>query len=211
MKTVLVSAPLTFTCTYLAVVFHSEFTVSWALVIMGTSAIVLLLRYIACNHRISLLQALASFLSISCAILLVYFQYDMLQMPLGAKDDEEENQLRQFLWMFLPDVAIVFLGSFSVMSMIWIKQDYYESVPFKDQIVMNLKVLFLVGACFEVYRIVSEDLQVFELFGALLMAVMDKGRQRETVIHVSLLAGIAITACLILMCNLLDKPTFSAK
>lgn len=54
-------------------------------------------------------------------------------------------------------MAIVFLGSFSVMSMIWIKQDFYESVPFKDQIVMNLKVLFLVGTCFEIYRIISED------------------------------------------------------
>lgn len=86
LKTVLISAPLSFICIYLAVVFHDEFTVSWSLVIMGTSAIVLLLRYIVYNHRVSLLQALASFMSITCAILLVYFQYDMLQMPLSVKD-----------------------------------------------------------------------------------------------------------------------------
>ena len=73
LKTVLVSAPLSFTCIYLAVVFHPDFSVSWTLVTMGTSAIVLLLRYIIYNHRISLLQALASFLSITCAIMLVYF------------------------------------------------------------------------------------------------------------------------------------------
>ena len=99
----------------------------------------------------------------------------MLQMPLSEKDDQDENLFRQFLWMFLPDVAIVFLGSFCVISMIWIKQDFYESVPFKDQIVMNLKVLFIIGACFEIYRIVREDVQVFDLLVALFTAVMNKG------------------------------------